>query len=520
MSDICQDLAAGLRSVIGADAVFDDAASLELFGQDVSGDAHPVSLVARPNNTEALVNIVKFAAKHDLAIAPRGGGMSYSSGYVCQRSGVIALDSSAMNRVLEVNKEDMYVTVEAGCTWHTLHETLEPLGLRTPFWGTLSGLKASVGGGLSQNSIFWGSGRHGAAADSVLGFEIVLGSGEILSTGGGVKSGGSPFFRHYGPDLTGIFTSDTGALGIKATATLRLLPVLPGKAFASFEFDGHADMIAAMSEVSRGALAEACFGFDPGLATQRMKRASLMQDVKTLGNVVKARGIGEGLRLAGKGRGFMKNVQFSAHFMVEEATEAAADAANERIRNICLDKGGREIENSIPKISRSMPFPPLNSMIGPEGERWLPVHGLIPHSKALATFEAVEALFDANAEVMDRHDIVRGYMLTYVGTSCFVIEPVFYWPDELNALHRQTVDDAMLKKVNPHAKNLAARGEVMRLRGEVIGILGEMGALHLQIGRSYPFQADIKAAPKEVIRGLKQLLDPEGRINPGSLGLE
>ena len=520
MSDALPHLATELRSVIGANAVLDDTASLELFGQDISGDAHPVSLVARPSDTAALVNVVKFAAEHDLVVVPRGGGMSYSSGYVCQRSGVIALDSSAMNRVLEVNQEDMYVTVEAGCTWHTLHETLEPLGLRTPFWGTLSGLKASIGGGLSQNSIFWGSGRHGAAADSVLGLDIVLASGEVLSTGGGARSGASPFFRHYGPDLTGIFTADTGALGIKATATLRLLPALPGKAFASFEFEGHADMIAAMSEVSRHALAEACFGFDPALAAQRMKRASLMQDVKTLGNVVKARGIGEGLRLAGKGRGFMKGVQFSVHFMVEEATQAAADAANARIREICLEKGGREIENSIPKISRSMPFPPLNSMIGPEGERWLPVHGLLPHSKANAAFEALEALFAANADVMDTHDIVRGYMLTYVGTTCFVIEPVFYWPDELNALHRHSVDDAMLKKINSHARNSEARGEVMRLRASVIRVFGEMGALHLQIGRSYPFQAGIKDEPKAVIHGLKRLLDPEGRINPGSLGLE
>ena len=518
--DLVQDLATGLRSVIGADAVLDDAASLDFFGQDVSGDAHPVSLVARPANTDALVRVVKFAAEHDLVITPRGGGMSYSSGYVCHRSGVLALDTSAMNRVLEVNREDMYVTVEAGCTWHTLHETLEPLGLRTPFWGTLSGLQASVGGGLSQNSIFWGSGRHGAAADSVMAFEIVLANGEILATGGGAKSGASPFFRHFGPDLTGIFTSDTGALGIKATATLRLLPALPGKAFASFEFEDHAAMMSAMSEVSRSALAEACFGFDPGLAAQRMKRASLMEDVKTLGSLVKARGALEGLRVAGKGRGFMKGVQFSAHFMVEEAQQAAADAAKARICEICVDAGGREIENSIPKISRSVPFPPLNSMIGPQGERWLPVHGLVPHSKARATFEALEALFADNADVMDTHEILRGYMFTYVGTSCFVIEPVFYWPDELNALHRRTVDDAMLRKVNSHGKNLAARGEVMRLRREVIEVLSKNGALHLQIGRSYPFQSRLKKAPQALIRGLKRLLDPEGRINPGSLGLE
>ena len=107
-----------------------------------------------------------------------------------------------------------------------------------------------MGGGLSQNSIFWGSGRHGAAADSVISLDVVLASGEVLSTGGNAKSDSSPFFRHYGPDLTGIFTSDAGALGIKATASLRLLPIQPGKAYSSFEFEDHETMIRAMSEVS------------------------------------------------------------------------------------------------------------------------------------------------------------------------------------------------------------------------------------------------------------------------------
>ena len=520
-----QDLASELRDRIGAEAVLDDSASLRLYGQDVSGDAHPPALVARPRDTESLAGAVRFAIEHDLYIVPRGGGMSYSSGYVCQKDRVLCIDTSAMNRVLEVNRQDMYVTAEVGCTWHQLHETLEPLGLRTPFWGTLSGQKASIGGGLSQNSIFWGSGRHGASADSVLSFDLVLASGEILSTGSNAKSGGSPFFRHHGPDLTGLFTSDTGALAIKATATLKLLPVQPGKTFLSFEFDDHVGMIEAMSEVSRQALAEACFGFDPTLQAQRMKRASLLEDVQTLGKVMKAqkgrlKGIREGIRIAGSGRGFMKGVRYSAHFTVEEATQSAADEAGQRTREICVAAGGREIENSIPKISRAVPFPPLNSMIGPGGERWLPVHGLVPHSKACDTFELLEALFASNADVMQAHDILHGYMFTYVGSSCFVIEPVFYWPDELNALHRHTVDDALLSRVNDYPRNENARIEVMRLRREVVNLFSHEGASHLQIGRTYPFQQGLRDTPRDLIKGLKQLLDPEGRINPGSLGLE
>ena len=88
-----------------------------------------------------------------------------------------------MNRLIELNREDMYVRVEAGMSWKALHEALEGTGLTTPYWGTLSGLHATVGGGMSQNSIFWGSGRHGSAANSVIGLEVVLASGEVTRVG-------------------------------------------------------------------------------------------------------------------------------------------------------------------------------------------------------------------------------------------------------------------------------------------------------------------------------------------------
>ncbi len=513
-----------LAGRLGGDSVRVDAASRELYGQDISGDSHPVLAVVRPASTEAVVETVAFARDEGLVIAPRGGGMSYSSGYVCPGDRTLCLDMGRMDRVLEVNAEDMYVTVQAGCTWHRLHEALAPLGLRTPFWGTLSGLKATVGGSLSQNSVFWGSGRHGTAADSAIGFEVVLASGERLRTGAAAQAGSKPFLRHYGPDLTGLFTCDAGALGIKTEATLKLLPAGDGRAAASFDFAAHRPLMRAMSEVSRRRLADACFGFDPTLKAQRMKRESLTADVRALGRVVAGQeGLLEGLKVGAKvaaaGRGFMKDVGFSAHFMVEEATQSAADDSIGRIRDICAAEGAREIENSVPKIARAHPFGPLNSMIGPTGERWLPVHGLLPHSNAVAAFEAIEALFADNAAVMERHGIVHGTLMTCADTNCFVIEPVFYWPDGLNALHRHSVEEQVLRKVERHPENRAARDEVMRLCAELMALFRALGAAHLQIGRRYPYREGLDEAPRRLVGELKTLLDPEGRINPGALGL-
>ena len=511
-----------LAERLGEGAVLLDARSREIYGQDVSGDACPVHAVVRPSNTADLVEVVRFAGRHGLALVPRGGGMSYSSGYVCKEASALCLDMAAMGAVVEINAEDMYATVQAGCTWAKLHQALEPLGLRTPYWGTLSGIKATVGGSLSQNSLFWGSGRYGCAVDSVIGFEIVLANGDVLHTGAGAQAQSMPFFRHYGPDLTGLFTCDAGALGIKAAVTLKLLPAAAGRAYLSFDFASHRPLIRAISAVSRQGLAEACFAFDPVMQAQRMKRESLMQDIRALRDLVKqqdglVKGLKEGVKVAMAGRGFMKDVDFSLHFMVDEASQAAADAAARRIRAICAREGGKEIENSIPKIARANPFGPLNSMIGPAGERWLPVHGLLPHSKAIAAYEAVEALFATNQDVLDKHDILHGTLFTYADTNCFVIEPVFYWPDQLNALHRQSVDDAVLKRVNDFPENSAARAEVMRLRTEIMGLFKEFGAAHLQIGRRYPYQEGLRETPRQLVRALKKLLDPEGRINPGAL---
>ena len=89
----------------------------------------------------------------------------------------------------------------------------------------MSGFSPTVGGALSQGSVFLGSTRHGTSAESTLSLDVVLADGSLLQTGSasGVKRP-SPFFRTYGPDLTGLFLGDAGALGIKARATLQLIP--------------------------------------------------------------------------------------------------------------------------------------------------------------------------------------------------------------------------------------------------------------------------------------------------------
>ena len=100
------------------------------------------------------------------------------------------------------------------------------------------------------------------------------------------------------------------------------------------------------------------------------------------------------------------------------------------LKDIVAKVGGKEIENSIPKIIRANPFGPMNSALGPQGERWVPIHGIVPASEGPATWAEIEAGFDAMADELEKHDILSGYLVTSLGTTAYLIEPVFLWPEE------------------------------------------------------------------------------------------
>jgi hypothetical protein len=149
-------------------------------------------VVARPVSVDQLCRAVALATGAGHSVLARGGGSSYTAGFVPDRPASMVLDMRSLDRVVAVDAANMRVTVEAGCTWQALLAELEPQGLRTPFWGPLSGAVATVGGSLSQHAILWGSARHGISADSVIGLDIVLADGTLLATGAGAAPG-NPF---------------------------------------------------------------------------------------------------------------------------------------------------------------------------------------------------------------------------------------------------------------------------------------------------------------------------------------
>ncbi len=498
-------------------AVLTDAATLDFYAHDVfETGATPIAVV-RPQDKNQLARAVGATTTAGLVAIPRGGGMSYTGGYTSANMNAVLFDLAAMDRILEINEVDMTVTVEAGCTWVKLYETLKPKGLRTPMWGTLSGLYASVGGGMSQNCIFWGSTRYGTGAQSCVSMDVVLADGSIIKTG-------MDHMRGFGPDLTGLFLGDTGALGIKATVTLRLIPEAKAHGYASFLFEKQAEVLIALAAIERAGLATECFGFDPNLNAIRMKRDSLATDAKQLVGMMKAQGsvlkaLKEGAKVIAAGRDFLDDAKFSLHILTEARNQAAADADLAEACALARASGGTETDNTIPKIIRANPFVAPNSVLGPNGERWAPIHGVLPHSKAVSCYQAIEAFFEDHRAAMDQLGVHTGTLFAAVGGAGTVIEPCIYWPDSRNPWIEHLVEPGHLAKLPAGVNNPDANALMWTLKKGLVDLFHDHGAAHFQIARTYRYQDSLDPAAKALVQALKDHLDPDAQMNPGALGL-
>lgn len=519
------ELRSRLETIVGAGHVTSDEQTLRLFSEDIwSRSEHVTMLSVAPGSTSELAAVVTAANDAGVDIAPRGAGMSYTSSYIPATASTITLDMRRMNRVLRVSPEDMTVTVEAGCTWLALNEALKLHNLRTPFWGPMSGIYSTIGGGLSQLNAMFGAGHYGTSSESVVAITMVLADGRTLRTGARGPDGDTPHYRHYGPDLAGLFMGDSGTLGIKAEITLRLIRTPAFEDSVSFSFKTGEIMLEALAEMTRAGIASESCGFDPGLTRVRMKRMSMTSDVKTLGKVIaKEKSFGKGLLAAAKiaigGRNFIPEEEYPLHITAEGRCKEAVAADIATAREIAAKFEGVEIENSIAKVIRAMPFPAPNSILGPEGESWVPVHGQASLSTAPAMFAEIRAYFDSMQETFDKHGIFNGFLFSSLSTTAIVIEPVFFWPEGYRPIHESMVEPAHLKNLKQLGPNAAATAVVDEAREQVKAICKKYGAAHFQIGRAYTAYRETRdEAFKDVLDAVKGVVDPRGIFNPGCLG--
>ena len=188
--------------------------------------------VARPRTTQEVAELVRFAARHELPVTPRGSGTGLSGGALPVNGGIV-ISFDQMRSVLRVDERDHVAVVQAGITLRELNEALVGTGLHYPVYpGELSG---SLGGNVNTNAGGMRAVRHGVTRQHVLGLEVVLMDGTILKTGGPVMKSSS------GYDLTQLLIGSEGTLALVTEVTLKLSPILEHSATILVPFnDVHA----------------------------------------------------------------------------------------------------------------------------------------------------------------------------------------------------------------------------------------------------------------------------------------
>ncbi|MBS7700722.1 MULTISPECIES: FAD-binding oxidoreductase [unclassified Chelatococcus] len=503
-------LADNLMRIAGRDNVLFERVSQEFGGSDlfVWSDQVIPDLVVKPSTTDEVSRIVSLITASGTSIVSRGAGLSYSAGVVPACKSVV-IDTKRIDHV-HVAADDLYAIVGAGCTWQRLADVLKPYGLRPHIAAPLSGSHSTVGGAVSQNVP--------GSMDGIIGLTVVLADGSAIRTGSWAIERSVPFYRNNGPDLTGLFLGDCGAFGVKTEVALRLIPERPSS-FASFTFPTTAAMLSALIAVQHAGVASRCFVIDRDKG-ELAGKVNFSEAVRTAGAVAAQAGsFGRALRdVTGlkRAQSEIASAPWSMHLIMEGVSEAAAEASATVARGICHEHG-TEIAASIAKAARARPFS-LRGFLGPGGERWVPVHGLLALSSARKAMNEMEAYAaEATANLL-RHNIRLNWFLSSQG-AYVLIEPMMYWPDEVGPVHDYylPIDKRPGQKQFP--ANPAAREIVTQTRAALRDIMDRHGAVHLQSGRYYNLADAMDAPSRGLLERIKAMLDPSHRLNPHVLGL-
>jgi glycolate oxidase len=212
-----EDVLARLREIVGAENVLVDAEKVEPYAADAVKEKFPPEAVLLPQTAAEVSAILKLANERRFPVTARGGGVGYTGGAVPVEGGVV-IGTDRMNRIREINADDLYVVTEPGVTTYALQQAVEAEGVFYP--PDPASYKTSfIGGNIAENAGGIRSAKYGVTKHYVIGLEVVTPTGDVIRTGGLTSK------NVVGFDLTGLICGSEGMLGIITEATLRLLPL-------------------------------------------------------------------------------------------------------------------------------------------------------------------------------------------------------------------------------------------------------------------------------------------------------
>lgn len=469
-----------LAAIVGSKYTSDSDFAVWAYSRDSSPVPGKVpGIIVRPGSTEEVVEIVKLANLTHTPVIPRGGGASIFGLPAGIPGRSVVMDTTRMNKLIEINEENMAVTAEAGMTCSELGTKLAAKGLYAnlvwaPYYAdTLGGLIGGVmGGGWSSRTQV-----VGPNANHILGMKVVTPTGSVLQTGGGPGVNihrKTTFMRDGGsPDVTGMFIGDAGMFGIKTEVTLALYPLETVTHARGFVFKSFEDLWRAISQL----MAREPFPYTNlvGLAPNGTQNH------------------------AGQGNaGFWTLLAYTKGYSEEEVAVKVKTVAD-----VCRAAGG---EIGLEALHQQAAAAGTGDMYREMGKlasmgMWMFLETHIPKEDLPRLFRKYCSLIDQRAREkgLEEYGLFRSDVLMPVGhNQCYVSTNIFWHENVLEARRKvnEIADEFNTTTVNDGLFSTTAQ----RKPAEVAG-------------------ANWSPAYYEFMRTLKRAMDPNNIINPGHWGL-
>ncbi len=457
MKEFAQAQINALSSFVDSDRFSVGQSNRELHLHDISHHSGilPAGIIW-PVTTEEVAEILSWTYEQHIPVTPWGAGTSTEGNPVPVRGGLV-MNLTRMNRILEIRPQDLQADVQPGVFRKELNRQAGKYGL---FFPPDPGAEATIGGMIANNASGVQTIKYGATKDYVMRLTVVLPQGDIIHTGCKAPKSSS------GYDLTRLFVGSEGTLGVATEATLRLagIPVHHLTATITFKhLDEASETVAVL--IGSGLEPAALELLTPGLIRLMNREKELnLPDVPSL------------------------FCEF--HGISKAALLETADLAKE----LCEDCGASGFSFGIKEGERQ-------ELWRARHEAWETIHRAHPGKETLIVDAAVPIsrypeMVIFSQELVDRQNAV-GYVFGHAGDGNLHVVLV---GDPANEKEWSVLEDI----------NHSIVTRAVELGGTCTGEhgvgIGKRKFMQLEHGRSY-----------ELMKRIKELVDPKGLMNPGKI---
>ncbi|UCH21594.1 MAG: FAD-binding oxidoreductase [Deltaproteobacteria bacterium] len=409
-----------------------------------------------PTTTKETAKILAWTYEHGIPVTPWGAGTSTEGNPVPTRGGLV-IDTTRMDRILEIRPADLQADVQPGVLRKELNRQAGKHGL---FFPVDPGADATIGGMIANNASGVQTVKYGATKDYVMRLTIVLPDGEAIHTGCKAPKSSS------GYDLTRLFVGSEGTLGIVTEATLRLTGIPAHHLAATIAFNQLENASAAVALMMGSGLEPAALELlTPGLI-------KLMNTEKELG-------LSESPSLFCEFHGISKT--------------ALQETAN-MTREICENCGAVDVKFGVEESKRE-------ELWRARHEAWETIHRAHPGKETLIVDAAIPIsrypeMVVFSQDLVDKQNAI-GYVFGHAGDGNLHVVLV---GDPQNKDDWQVLED-----INHHIVMRAVELGGTCTGEHGIGI-GKRKFMEVEHGQSY-----------HLMRRIKELVDPKGLMNPDKI---